>query len=145
MLILLSNGEQVERTHFLENLKVGDTLFALETKNKYALSDLEKFTKNTIEYEVKKVGRKYADLVKCPRNSIFPDVKKMNLQNGVVEYKIYPQHNIILFDSREEALAYYENLELRAEFNECIPKLNKLDIVKVKVLNDFLKELLAEN
>lgn len=139
MLILLSDGTQVERTHFLENLQVGDVLFTLEVKDAHTFNEKDKFTKSTIKYEVKKIGRKYVDLVKCSANYAFPDVKKMNLQNGVIEDKNYPQHNIILFGSHEEALAYYENLELRAEFNARIPKLNKLDIVKIKVLNDFLK------
>lgn len=146
MLILLSDGTQVERTHFLENLQVGDVLFALENQDRCGvLNSLEKFTKNVIEYEVKKVGRKYADLVKRHVKYVFHDVNKMNLQSGVIENKYFSHRNIILFGSREEALAFYENLELRAEFQGYIPKLNKLDIVKIKVLNDILKEMLAED
>lgn len=146
-LILLSNGEQIERTHFLKDLKVGNRLFSYKKNSKYNNSD------PVVEYEVVKIGRKYAEIAKISNvGDRLSDYYryKMLLSNGSV-YK--DKHNVDfdLFASRDELLASIQNNrlfnELKIKFSDSILNKSiwdKLQPKHIKRLNDLVEEILSE-
>lgn len=147
-LILLNNGEQIERTHFLKDIQLGNRLFSYKKKsNRYNDSD------PIIEYEVVKIGRKYAEIVEVLNNGNLSNYYryKMLLSNGSVYQDKSTQINFDLYSSRDELLASIQNNrslnELKDKFSDSIFKKgvwDKLQPKHIKRLNDIVEEMLNE-
>lgn len=135
--VLLANGEFIERTYFLKDLKVGDKLFAVQdldgSNYRQNGSILERF--KIVEVTIQKIGRKYADFTES--NS--KDVKKMLLEKG--QYiSDWATFNLIFFKELEEAAAYIKNQEMIKNAEDTIEKLynKRLDIeLALRIQNAF--------
>lgn len=135
--VLLANGEFIERTYFLKDLKVGDKLFGVQdldgSNYRQNGSILERF--KIVEVTIQKIGRKYADFTES--NS--KDVKKMLLEKG--QYiSDWATFNLIFFKELEEAAAYIKNQEMIKNAEDTIQKLynKRLDIeLALRIQNAF--------
>lgn len=121
--ILMANGTVIDRTHFLQDLKVGDKLVGYS-----------QYRKSTNIYTVESIGRKYATL---------SDNCKMSLDNGLCVNKEYSQFTITFFKTQEELESYLSNLKDREELRSMLSKINAhcLDIEQVCKLKDALLKL----
>ena len=135
--VLLANGEFIERTYFLKDLKVGDKLFGVQdldgSNYRQNGSILERF--KIVEVTIQKIGRKYADFTKS--NS--KDVKKMLLEKGQC-ISDWATFNLIFFKELEEAAAYIKNQEMIRNAEDTIQKLynKRLDIeLALRIQNAF--------
>ena len=135
--VLLANGEFIERTYFLKDLKVGDKLFGVQdldgSNYRQKGSILERF--KIVEVTIQKIGRKYADFTES--NS--KDIKKMLLEKG--QYiSDWATFNLIFFKELEEAAAYIKNQEMIRNAEDTIQKLynKRLDIeLALRIQNSF--------
>lgn len=135
--VLLANGEFIERTYFLKDLKVGDKLFGVQdldgSNYRQNGSILERF--KIVEVTIQKIGRKYADFTES--NS--KDIKKMLLEKG--QYiSDWATFNLIFFKELEEAAAYIKNQEMIKNAEDTIQKLynKRLDIeLALRIQNAF--------
>lgn len=135
--VLLANGEFIERTYFLKDLKVGDKLFGVQdldgSNYRQNGSILERF--KIVEVTIQKIGRKYADFTES--NS--KDVKKMLLEKG--QYiSDWATFNLIFFKELEDAAAYIKNQEMIRNAEDTIQKLynKRLDIeLALRIQNAF--------
>lgn len=135
--VLLANGEFIERTYFLKDLKVGDKLFGVQdldgSNYRQNGSILERF--KIVEVTIQKIGRKYVDFTES--NS--KDVKKMLLEKG--QYiSDWATFNLIFFKELEEAAAYIKNQEMIKNAEDTIQKLynKRLDIeLALRIQNAF--------
>lgn len=135
--VLLANGEFIERTYFLKDLKVGDKLFGVQdldgSNYRQKGSILERF--KIVEVTIQKIGRKYADFTES--NS--KDIKKMLLEKG--QYiSDWATFNLIFFKELEEAAAYIKNQEMIKNAEDTIQKLynKRLDIeLALRIQNAF--------
>lgn len=135
--VLLANGEFIERTYFLKDLKVGDKLFGVQdldgSNYRQNGSILERF--KIVKVTIQKIGRKYADFTES--NS--KDVKKMLLEKG--QYiSDWATFNLIFFKELEEAAAYIKNQEMIKNAEDTIQKLynKRLDIeLALRIQNAF--------
>ena len=135
--VLLTNGEFIERTYFLKDLKVGDKLFGVQdldgSNYRQNGSILERF--KIVEVTIQKIGRKYADFTV----SNFRDTKKMLLENGKY-ISDWVTSNLIFFKELEEAAAYIKNQEMIKNAEDTIQKLynKRLDIeLALRIQNAF--------
>ena len=121
--ILMANGTVINRTYFLQDLKVGDKLVGYSH-----------YRKSTNIYTVESIGRKYATL---------SDNRKMSLENGLYIDKEYSQFTITFFKTQEELDSYLSNLKDREELRSMLSKINAhcLDIEQVCKLKDALLKL----
>ena len=121
--ILMNGVRVINRTHFLQNLKVGDKLIGYYH-----------YRKRTNTYTVESIGRKYATL---------SDNCKMSLENGLCINKEYSQFTITFFKTQEELESYLSNLKDREELRSLLSKINAycLDIEQVCKLKDALLQL----
>lgn len=121
--ILMNGVRVINRTHFLQNLKVGDKLIGYSH-----------YRKSTNTYTVESIGRKYATL---------SDNCKMSLENGLCINKEYSQFTITFFKTQEELESYLSNLKDREELRSLLSKINAycLDIEQVCKLKDALLQL----
>lgn len=135
--VLLTNGEFIERTYFLKDLKVGDKLFGVQdldgSNYRQNGSILERF--KIVEVIIQKIGRKYADFTESNSR----DVKKMLLEKGqyISDWVTY---NLIFFKELEEAAAYIKNQEMIKNAEDTIQKLynKRLDIeLALRIQNAF--------
>lgn len=135
--VLLANGEFIERTYFLKDLKVGDKLFGVQdldgSNYRQNGSILERF--KIVEVTIQKIGRKYADFTESNSR----DVKKMLLEKG--QYiSDWATFKLIFFKELEEAAAYIKNQEMIKNAEETIQKLynKRLDIeLALRIQNAF--------
>jgi hypothetical protein len=133
--VLLANGELIERTYFLNDLKVGDKLYGVQDLKgfHYSGSVLDRF--KIVEVTIQKIGRKYADFTV----SNFRDTKKMLLENGKY-ISDWVTSNLIFFKELEEAAAYIKNQEMIKNAEDTIQKLynKRLDIeLALRIQNAF--------
>lgn len=132
--VLLANGELIERTYFLKDLKVGDKLYGVQDLEGYHrnYNILERF--KVVEVVIQKVGRKYAEFNELnSRNT-----KKMLLENGKY-ISDWVTANLTFFKEREEADAYIQNQEMIKNAEDIIGKLKRgLDIeLALRIQNAF--------
>lgn len=118
--ILLANGELIERTYFLNDLKAGDKLYGVQNLEGYHrnYNILERF--KIVEVTIQKVGRKYAEFTESNSRN----VKKMLLENGKY-ISDWVSNNLIFFKEREEADAYIQNQEMIKNAEDIIGKLKR--------------------
>lgn len=132
--VLLANGELIERTYFLKDLKAGDKLYGVQDLKGYHrnYNILERF--KIIEVTIQKVGRKYAEFTEYNSRN----VKKMLLENGRY-ISDWVSNNLIFFKEREEADAYIQNQEMIKNAEDIIGKLKRgLDIeLALRIQNAF--------
>lgn len=132
--VLLANGELIERTYFLKDLKTGDKLYGVQDLKGYHrnYNILERF--KIIEVTIQKVGRKYAEFTE----SNYRNVKKMLLENGKY-ISDWSDNNLTFFKEREEADAYIQNQEMIKNAEDIIGKLKRgLDIeLALRIQNAF--------
>lgn len=133
--VLLANGELIERTYFLTDLKVGDKLYGVQDLKgfHYSGSVLDRF--KIVEVTIQKIGRKYADFTEFN----FRDTKKMLLENGKY-ISDWVTSSLIFFKELEEAAAYIKNQEIIKNAEDTIQKLynKRLDIeLALRIQNAF--------
>ena len=132
--VLLANGELIERTYFLKDLKAGDKLYGVQDLkgSHYSGSVLDHF--KIVEVTIQKVGRKYAEFTESNSRN----VKKMLLENGKY-ISDWVSNNLIFFKEREEADAYIQNQEMIKNAEDIIGKLKRgLDIeLALRIQNAF--------
>lgn len=132
--VLLANGELIERTYFLKDLKAGDKLYGVQDLKGYHrnYNILERF--KIIEVTIQKVGRKYAEFTESNSRN----VKKMLLENGKY-ISDWSDNNLTFFKEREEADAYIQNQEMIKNAEDIIGKLKRgLDIeLALRIQNAF--------
>lgn len=132
--VLLANGELIERTYFLKDLKAGDKLYGVQDLEGYHrnYNILERF--KIVEVTIQKVGRKYAEFTESNSRN----VKKMLLENGKY-ISDWVSNNLIFFKEREEADAYIQNQEMIKNAEDIIGKLKRgLDIeLALRIQNAF--------
>lgn len=118
--ILLPNGELIERTYFLNDLKAGDKLYGVQNLEGYHrnYNILERF--KIVEVTIQKVGRKYAEFTESNSRN----VKKMLLEDGKY-ISDWVSNNLIFFKEREEADAYIQNQEMIKNAEDIIGKLKR--------------------
>jgi hypothetical protein len=118
--VLLANGELIERTYFLKDLKAGDKLYGVQDLkgSHYSGSVLDRF--KIVEVTIQKVGRKYAEFTESNSRN----VKKMLLENGKY-ISDWVSNNLIFFKEREEADAYIQNQEMIKNAEDIIGKLKR--------------------
>ena len=82
--VLLANGEFIERTYFLKDLKVGDKLYGVQNlegyHRNYNISERFKI----VEVTIQKVGRKYAEFTESNSRN----VKKMLLEKRKIYFRL---------------------------------------------------------
>lgn len=133
--VLLANGELIERTYFMKDLKVSDKLYGVkDVKGSYYNGNiLDRF--KIVEVTIQKIGRKYADFTESDSR----DVKKMLLEKG--QYiSDWVTSNLIFFKELEEAVAYIKNQEMIKSAEDTIQKLHnkRLDIeLALRIQNAF--------
>lgn len=129
--ILMPDGRIINRTHFLQNLKVGDVLFGYsifwETTDKYIVGELEE------EYAIlKRMGIDY----------------NMLLKDGIVHYTKDGKFDTLLFKTQEELDSYLDNLKLKKALKDTFISLlstmnvEEVDIELVVKMKAQLTELL---
>lgn len=132
--VLLANGEFVERTYFLKDLKVGDKLYGVQNlegyHRNYNISERFKI----VEVTIQKVGRKYAEFTESNSRN----VKKMLLENGRY-ISDWVDNNLTFFKERDEADAYIQNQEMIKNAEDIIGKLkSRIDIeLALRIQNAF--------
>lgn len=132
--ILLANGELIERTYFLNDLKAGDKLYGVQNLEGYHrnYNILERF--KIVEVTIQKVGRKYAEFTESNSRN----VKKMLLENGRY-ISDWVDNNLTFFKERDEADAYIQNQEMIKNAEDIIGKLkSRIDIeLALRIQNAF--------
>lgn len=133
--VLLANGELIERTYFLTDLKAGDKLYGVQDLkgSHYSGSVLDRF--KIVEVTIQKIGRKYADFTESDSRN----VKKMLLEKGKY-ISDWVTSNLIFFKELEEAAAYIKNQEMIKNAEDTIQKLynKRLDIeLALRIQNAF--------
>lgn len=129
--ILMADGSIINRTYFLQDLKVGDVLFG------YSI-----FWETTDQYIVGELDEEYA-ILKCMGIDY-----NMSLKYGIVHYTKDGKFDTLLFKTQEELDAYLDNLkskkELRNTFISLLSTMNveEVDIELVVKLKTQLTELL---
>lgn len=129
--ILMPDGRIINRTYFLQDLKVGDVLFGYsifwETTEKYIVGELDE------EYAIlKRMGIDY----------------NMSLKDGIVHYTKDGKFDTILIKTQEELDAYLDNLKMKKELrNTFISLLSTMNVEEVDIelvikLKSQLTELL---
>lgn len=132
--VLLANGELIERTYFLKDLKVGDKLYGVQNlegyHRNYNISERFKI----VEVTIQKVGRKYAEFTESNSRN----VKKMLLENGRY-ISDWVDNNLTFFKERDEADAYIQNQEMIKNAEDIIGKLkSRIDIeLALRIQNAF--------
>lgn len=132
--ILLANGELIERTYFLNDLKAGDKLYGVQNLEGYHrnYNILERF--KIVEVTIQKVGRKYAEFTESNSRN----VKKMLLENGRY-ISDWVDNNLTFFKERDEADSYIQNQEMIKNAEDIIGKLkSRIDIeLALRIQNAF--------
>lgn len=129
--ILMPDGSIINRTHFLQDLKVGDVLVG------YSI-----FWEITDKYIVGALDEEYATLKRKDNDY------DMSLKDGIFHYTQNGEFDTIFFKTQEELDAYLDNLklkkDLRDEFIGLLHSMNieEVDIELVMKLKAQLKELL---
>lgn len=132
--VLLANGELIERTYFMKDLKVGDKLYGVQNlegyHRNYNISERFKI----VEVTIQKVGRKYAEFTESNSRN----VKKMLLENGRY-ISDWVDNNLTFFKERDEADAYIQNQEMIKNAEDIIGKLkSRIDIeLALRIQNAF--------
>lgn len=132
--VLLANGELIERTYFLNDLKAGDKLYGVQNlegyHRNYNISERFKI----VEVTIQKVGRKYAEFTESNSRN----VKKMLLENGRY-ISDWVDNNLTFFKERDEADAYIQNQEMIKNAEDIIGKLkSRIDIeLALRIQNAF--------
>nr|DAY41635.1 MAG TPA: hypothetical protein [Caudoviricetes sp.] len=129
--ILMPDGSIINRTYFLQDLKVGDVLVG------YSI-----FWEITDKYIVSAISEEYATLKRKGNDY------DMSLKDGIFHYTKNGEFDTIFFKTQEELDAYLDNLklkkDLRDEFIGLLHSMNieEVDIELVMKLKAQLKELL---
>ena len=129
--ILMANGSIINRTHFLQDLKVGDVLVG------YSI-----FWETTDQYIVGSLDEEYATLKR--KGSDY----NMSLKDGIVHYTKDGKFDTLLFKTQEEIDSYLDNLKLKKELRDTFISLlssmnvEEVDIELVMKMKAQLTELL---
>lgn len=122
--ILMADGRIINRTYFLQDLKVGDELVGYQS-----------YWGKVDQYVVESIGEEYAILKRWSSDY------KMLLKDGIFQYEDpslpnddLSQFNILFFKTQEELDAYLDNLKSKKHLkNTLIDLLSTMNVEEVDI------------